>query len=60
MKLKIFGITISSASRVYERIIEARIKGYNKTRPELYYYVLGVWDSRIFGICVYRNAQLNN
>jgi hypothetical protein len=25
-----------------------------ETRPDLWYYVLGIWDSRIFGLCIYR------
>lgn len=55
MKIQIFGITISTAKRIKKKLIQGISLGKNISTPLEFGYVLGVYDSRILGICVYRN-----
>lgn len=55
MKAQIGKITICTKKRLFKKLAQAMTKGYNKTNPKLYYYVMGCYDSHWFGICVYRN-----
>lgn len=55
MKITIFGITISTAKRIKDKLAKGLILGKNNTNPKAFGYVMGVYDSRIFGICIYRN-----
>ncbi len=57
MKITFLGLTISTANRLYRKLIEGKSKGWDKTEPHLFYYVMGVWDARIFGVCIYRNSK---
>jgi len=56
MKVELFGITITTAKRIKKKLEQGMIIGKNHTHPKEWGYVLGVYDSRIFGICIYRNS----
>ena len=55
MKIQLFGITITSAKRIRTKLEQGIAIGKNYTHPKEWGYVLGVYDSRMFGICIYRN-----
>ncbi len=56
-KIQIGRWTISTAKRIRNKISYARTYGFDKSNPETFWYVVGVYDSRIFGICFYRNSE---
>lgn len=56
MKIKIIGVTICSARRIRRKLEQGIKIRKDKTHPKEWGYVLGVYDSRILGICIYRNS----
>ena len=56
MKISIGKTVICGRSRLRKKLQNGARLGYNKTKPALYGYVLGCYDSHWFGICVYRNS----
>jgi len=55
MKVKIFGLTISTARRIRNKLELGMMIGKHISNPKEWGYVMGVYDSRIFGMCIYRN-----
>lgn len=57
MKVTLFGIIISTSNRIKNILDEGMSRDNNIKRPHVHNYLCGVYDSRIFGICVYRVEQ---
>ena len=57
MKIQFRNYTLSTANRLKKKMEDAKAKGADKTNPKIYYYIFGVWDSRILGLCFYRNSD---
>lgn len=47
--------TIHTSKKVYKALVEKYAS--KESQPALYYYLLGAYESRFLGICVYRSAN---
>jgi len=52
--IRVFGTTICRAKRLRKKLDEARKNGDDKKQHKLFYFILGIYDSRILGFCLYR------
>ena len=57
MKIQLGKVTICSRNRLRKKLLEAMTNGTKEKQPVEYGYVLGAYDSHIFGICIYRNSS---
>lgn len=57
MKIFIKNVTICTRGYLRKQLENAILNGFDKSRPKLYGYVLGVYDAHWFGICIYRNHE---
>lgn len=57
MKIQLGKVTICTRSRLRKKLFEAMQNGMKERMPVEYGYVLGAYDSHIFGICIYRNSS---
>jgi ABC-type microcin C transport system permease subunit YejB len=51
-------ITIKISDQIIDRLRKGKEVGHDKSKPELYNAVAGIYASRIFGLCFYRNDEL--
>jgi len=56
--MKIGNIRIRISDKMVDLLREAEDVGTDKTKPELYNAIAGIYASRILGICFYRNDEL--
>lgn len=50
-------VQVASRGFILQKLNNGIALGYNVTRPKAYGYVLGVYDSSLFGLCIYRRRE---
>lgn len=57
MKIQLGQWTIRTASSLKDKIIEAKKGGAMKSNHAIYWQLIGIYDTRIFGLVFYRNGE---
>jgi len=57
--IKIGTLTFSTAARIANKLLVSYDYGHDKSMPEMHNQVKGIYSSRLFGLCIYRNSELD-